>query len=42
MRTSELIALEWPDIDWKRKKINVNKAITNAGRINETVVTSEI
>lgn len=39
MRTSELIALEWPDIDWKRKKINVNKAITNAGRINETTKT---
>jgi integrase len=36
MRASELIALEWTDIDWKRKKISVNKAVTNVGRINET------
>ncbi|QOJ21748.1 MAG: site-specific integrase [Gammaproteobacteria bacterium] len=39
MRTNELIALEWSDIDWKCKKISVNKAITNAGRINETTKT---
>lgn len=39
MRTSELIALEWSDIDWKRKKISVNKAITTAGRTDETTKT---
>ncbi|SFI74749.1 site-specific integrase [Nitrosomonas sp. Nm34] len=39
MRTSELIALEWSDIDWKRKKIKVNKAFTSASRIDETTKT---
>jgi len=39
MRTSELIALEWNDIDWLRKKIKVNKAITEASDIDETTKT---
>lgn len=39
MRTSELIALEWADIDWQRKKIRVNKAMTNASRAIETTKT---
>ncbi|MCC6921752.1 MAG: site-specific integrase [Nitrosomonas sp.] len=40
MRTSELIALEWIDIDWTRKKIMINKAITTASKTNETTKTS--
>ncbi len=40
MRTSELIALEWPDIDWKRKKIRINKAITQASPSEETTKTT--
>lgn len=28
LRTSELVALEWSDIDWARKVVRVNKAIT--------------
>lgn len=40
MRTSELIALEWPDIDWKRKKIRINKAITQASKTEETTKTA--
>jgi integrase len=39
MRTSELIALEWSDIDWKRKKIKVNKAKTQHSDIDETTKT---
>ena len=39
MRTSELIALEWTDIDWKRKKITVNKALTTAADSDETTKT---
>jgi len=40
MRTSELIALEWSDIDWERKKIRINKAITQASRTEETTKTA--
>ncbi len=40
MRTSELIALEWSDIDWKRKKIRINKAITQASQSEETTKTA--
>lgn len=39
LRTSELIALEWADIDWDRKKIRVNKAFTAASKIDETTKT---
>lgn len=39
MRTSELIALEWSDIDWKRKKININKAHTYAAKNDESTKT---
>ena len=39
MRTSELIALEWIDIDWNRKKIKVNKAFTSASQVDETTKT---
>lgn len=39
MRTSELIALEWTDIDWKRKKITINKALTAAAESDETTKT---
>lgn len=39
MRTSELIALEWSDIDWTRKKISVNKAFTAAAESDETTKT---
>lgn len=39
MRTSELIALEWSDIDWKRKKISINKAFTLASQVDETTKT---
>lgn len=30
LRTSELVALQWDDIDWQRGTINVNKAMTQA------------
>ncbi len=39
MRTSELIALEWTDIDWKRKKIKINKAHTYAAKSDESTKT---
>lgn len=39
VRTSELIALEWSDIDWKRKKIRINKAFTAAAESDETTKT---
>ena len=39
MRTSELVALEWKDLDFTRKKIRINKAVTNAGRIEEATKT---
>ncbi len=39
MRTSELIALEWRDIDFKRKKIKINKALTGAAKVDETTKT---
>jgi len=39
MRTSELIALEWTDIDWQRKKIIVNKAVTQHAESDETTKT---
>jgi len=32
MRTSELIALEWGDVDWLNGTINVRRALTNAAR----------
>lgn len=40
MRTSELIALEWTDIDWERKKIRINKAMTTAANQAETTKTA--
>jgi len=39
MRTSELIALDWDDIDWGKKKIRINKAITSASKVEETTKT---
>ncbi len=39
LRTSELIALEWQDIDWDRKKIKINKALTQAAKNDETTKT---
>ena len=39
MRTSELVALEWSDIDWKRKKIRINKAKTQYSDTDETTKT---
>ncbi|MXS85326.1 site-specific integrase [Nitrosomonas sp. HPC101] len=39
MRPSELIALEWADIDFDNKKIQVTKAITDASRMEETTKT---
>lgn len=32
LRTSELIALDWDDIDWVRKEVRVTKATTSASR----------
>ncbi|OHV11169.1 Arm DNA-binding domain-containing protein [Kushneria phosphatilytica] len=32
LRTSELVALEWGDIDWHRNRVRVSKVITQAGR----------
>ena len=37
LRPSELIALQWDDIDWNRKTISVNKSLTQAA--NEFEVT---
>lgn len=39
MRTSELIALEWTDIDWKNKKIKINKAFTSSSESDEVTKT---
>ena len=39
LRTSELIALEWADIDWARKKIKIDKARTGAASTDETTKT---
>lgn len=39
LRTSELIALEWTDIDWGRKKIKIDKARTGAASEDETTKT---
>jgi integrase len=39
MRTSELIALEWSDIDFNRKKINISKAKTQFSDADETTKT---
>lgn len=40
MRTSEIIALEWQDIDWKRKKIKISKARTYAATADESTKTA--
>lgn len=39
MRTSELVALEWSDIDWTRKKLRINKARTQHSKLDETTKT---
>ncbi|SFM55731.1 site-specific integrase [Nitrosomonas communis] len=39
MRTSELVALEWADIDWARKKIKINKAKTEYADSDEKTKT---
>ena len=39
LRPSELIALQWDDIDWNRKTISVNKSLTQAA--NEFEVTKK-
>ena len=40
MRTSELVSLEWADIDWQRKKIRINKALTQASSKDEVPKTN--
>lgn len=41
MRTSELVALEWVDIDWQREVVLVTRAITQAAKGNaETTKTT--
>lgn len=40
LRTSELVALEWGDIDWKRGSFRVNKAMTQYSDEIETTKTS--
>lgn len=37
LRTSELVALEWGDIDWHRKRLRVSRAITQAAKGNAEV-----
>lgn len=32
LRTSELVALEWSDIDWQKKRLRISRAITQASR----------
>ncbi|WP_231566438.1 site-specific integrase [Litchfieldella xinjiangensis] len=32
LRTSELVALEWGDIDWRGKRVRISRAITQASR----------
>ncbi|WP_447956539.1 Arm DNA-binding domain-containing protein [Vreelandella sp. EE7] len=32
LRTSELVALEWGDIDWRQKRCRITRAITQAGK----------
>jgi integrase len=39
MRTSELVALEWSDIDWTRKKIKITKARTQYADADEKTKT---
>lgn len=39
MRTSELVALDWEDIDWKRKIAHVRKAITQGSKKAEKTKT---
>ncbi len=36
MRTSELIALQWGDVDWKRGTIQVRRALTRAAIANQS------
>ncbi|QJQ00164.1 tyrosine-type recombinase/integrase [Herbaspirillum rubrisubalbicans] len=36
LRTSELIAIEWSDIDWHRKTIQVRRALTRAAIANKS------
>lgn len=36
LRTSELVALEWGDIDWRKPSVNISKARTQAARDDET------
>lgn len=42
LRTSELVALEWGDIDWRQKRLRVSRAITQAskGRAEATKTTA--
>ena len=39
LRTSELVALEWGDIDWRRGTIRVSRALTQASTDPETTKT---
>lgn len=39
LRTSELVALEWGDIDWKRNVVRIQRAETQAASIPETTKT---
>ena len=39
MRTSELVALNWTDIDWKREVVKVRRARTQAASVDEVTKT---
>lgn len=40
MRTSELVALEWRDIDWTKQEVRVTRALTQASSEDETTKTA--
>jgi len=39
LRTSELVALEWRDVDWERETVHVRRAKTQYARVAETTKT---
>lgn len=39
LRTSELVALDWSDIDWRRKVVRINRALTQHAKAAETTKT---
>ena len=40
LRTSELIALLWDDIDWVKKEMRISRAITQASKVPESTKTT--